>query len=412
MNHATSCIDQWITPLRPTLPDLTDRHIARLARLESDLTEILAAAPVAGAPASVRLLAVRHRLAERVRTDNHHSSSETGATRAMANALAGFVCGFHDLDLRDAVGPGHGRMILKHATEPTRRRWRTRLAGGDLVGIAATERHGGSRLQEITTRATAKPGGGWWISGEKCWVSRLTESAAFVVFFKNPEHRITAAVVEAQAPGLDRSPITPSGLAGWNWGTLALTDVPVGGKDLLGGDGGGLEVFRQHFAAFRPLVAATALGTAASAHTQVAATLTARAATGLLPRLRDTALVTLGRTHAEINAALLSAIAAMRLTASGSPHADLWSREVKAHAVDTAHRALQELPLLVGAGSFRADSALAKARADVGGLLYADGIHDSLLRSAGRTHTTPAPAEIPRLRLAADAGNLRYPAPA
>ncbi|MEU3787828.1 hypothetical protein [Streptomyces sp900129855] len=76
------------------------------------------------------------------------------------------------------------------------------------------------------------------------------------------------------------------------------------------------------------------------------------------------------------------------------------------------HRALQELPLLVGAGGFRADSALAKARADVGGLLYADGIHDSLLRSAVRTLTTPAPVETPRLKPPADPDNLRHPAPA
>lgn len=404
MNHTRTCIDQWITPLRPVLPDLTDWHIARLARLEADLTEILAATPAAGVPASVRLLAVRRRLAERVRTNTNRSSGDTGETKAMAEALAGFVCGFHDLDLRDAVGPGHGRMILGHGIEPVRRRWRARLTGGDLVGIAATERHGGSRLQEITTRASVRPGGGWWINGEKCWVSRLTESAAFVVFFKNPDGKITAAVIEAGAPGLERGPITPSGLGGWDWGTLALTDVVVSEGDLLGGDGGGLTVFRRHFAAFRPLVAATALGTAAGAHTQVTATLAARVATGLLPRLRDTALVTLGRTHAEINAALLSSIAAARLTASGSPQADLWSREVKAHAVEAAHRALQELPLLVGAGGFRADSALAKARADVGGLLYADGIHDSLLRSAGRTLTTPAPAGIPRPRPAENIG--------
>ncbi|MFD4210202.1 acyl-CoA dehydrogenase family protein, partial [Micromonospora tulbaghiae] len=355
------------------------------------------------ARASVRLLAVRRRLAERVRTDSQHSS-DAAETKAMNDTLAGFVCGFHDLDLRDAVGPGHGRMILRHGTETVRRYWRARLAGGDLVGIAASERHGGSRLQEITARATVRPRGGWWINGEKCWVSRLTESAAFVVFFKNPHNKITAAVVEADTPGLERGPIVPSGLAGWDWGTLALTDVHVSEHDLLGGDGGGLTVFREHFAAFRPLVAATALGTAAGAHTQVATTLTARTATGLLPRLRDTTLVTLGRTHAEINAALLSSLAAARLTASTSPHADLWSREVKAHAVDTAHRALQELPLLVGAGGFRADSTLAKARADIGGLLYADGIHDSLLRSAGRTLTTP-PAAIPPPRTNTNTGH-------
>lgn len=399
MDHTTACTDRWITPLRPALPDLTDGHIARLARLEADLAEILAATPATGIRASARLLAVRRRLAERVRAD--HARSDGPQTRAMAEALTGFVCGFYDLDLRDAVGPGHGRMILRHGSEPVRRRWRARLEGGDLVGIAATERHGGSRLQEITTRATARPDGGWGVNGEKCWVSRLTESAAFVVFFKNPLGTITAAAVEATAPGLERGPIVPSGLGGWDWGTLAFNDVHVKEEDLIGGDGGGLEVFRQHFAAFRPLVAATALGTAAGTHTQVAATLTARAATGLLPRLRDTALVTIGRTHAEINAALLAALAAARLTASKSDAADVWSREVKAHAVDAAHRAVHELPLLVGAGGFRAASALAKARADIGGLLYADGIHDSLLRSAGRALTLPTGQMAERMHPAA-----------
>jgi hypothetical protein len=96
--------------------------------------------------------------------------------------------------------------------------------------------------------ATAKPGGGWWLNGEKCWVSRLTESAAFVVFFKDDDDGITAAVVEAKAVGLERGPVVPAGLGGWDWGTLAFTDVHVSEDDLLGGSGGGLEVFRRHFA--------------------------------------------------------------------------------------------------------------------------------------------------------------------
>ncbi|MEH0416007.1 acyl-CoA dehydrogenase family protein [Streptomyces sp. B21-083] len=397
--NGTESVSSWITPLRPALTDLSDRHLERLHRLESDLSEVLAAAPASGVGPSARLLAVRRRLAERVRAG--HTPTDSPSVTALTEALAGFVCGFHDLDLRDAVGPGHGRMILRHGTGLVRRRWSARLAGGDLVGIAATERHGGSRLQKITTRAVPRPGGGWWLNGEKCWVSRLTESAAFVVFFKNPDGHIAAAVIDARAPGLERGPVIPAGLGGWAWGSLSFTDVPVDEADLLAGPDGGLAVFREHFAAFRPLVAATALGTAAGVHSQVTATLTARLTTGILPRLRDTTLVTLGRTHAELNSALLAALAAARITTAGSGQADMWSRGVKAHAVDTAHHAVAELSLLVGASGFQADSALAKARGDLGGLLYADGIHDSLLRSVGRTLTTPtAQAALPHPRTA------------
>ncbi|MGA5823517.1 acyl-CoA dehydrogenase family protein [Kitasatospora sp. NPDC094028] len=177
-------------------------------------------------------------------------------------------------------------------------------------------------------------------------------------------------------------------MAGWAWGSLSFTGVEITEADLLGPLGDGLPVFREHFASFRPLVTATALGTAA--------TLTARVTSGSLPRLRDTARVTLARTHAELNAALLAALTSARLTAAGHPQADLWSRSVKATAVDTAHRTTSDLTLLVGAAAFQADSTLAKTRNDLGGLLYADGIHDSLLRSADRTLTTAARIPAPR----------------
>ncbi len=48
------------------------------------------------------------------------------------------------------------------------RRWEpSRLAAGALVGIAATERHGGSRIHEISTSASLTDGGRWLLSGEE-----------------------------------------------------------------------------------------------------------------------------------------------------------------------------------------------------------------------------------------------------
>jgi alkylation response protein AidB-like acyl-CoA dehydrogenase len=252
------------------------------------------------------------------------------------------------------------------------------------VGIAATERHGGSRLREITTAARSRQDGDWLLSGEKCWVSRLDEAVAFVVFFRAPGGDITAALVPQDAPGLHRRPARPAGLAGWSWGALELVDVVVVPEDLVGAEGDGLDVFDEHFSHYRPLVTMTALGAAAGVHAAVSATLRARTTIGIVSRPRDTAMIALGRSHIELNAALLTALATITFGDLNPATADLWARSVKAFGIDSAYRASCELPLLIGALGFTARSHLVKARNDLAGLLYADGIHDSLYRSAGR----------------------------
>jgi alkylation response protein AidB-like acyl-CoA dehydrogenase len=306
-----------------------------------------------------------------------------------------FIAGFYDTDLRDVAGPGHGRMIQTHGTAALRATWQPRLASGELVGIAATERHGGSRLPAITTTARCRPDGGWWLTGEKTWISRLNEAGAFVVFAAIENHGVSAALVSADAPGLARTANPPAGLSGWSWGSLHLSEVPLREEDLIGAPGDGLRVFDEHFAVFRPLVTATALGTAAGVHAAVTGILRARLACGILTSLRDTALVRLGESHAQINAALLHSLAALRLTETNSPHAAVFSRTGKATGVATAHRAANELPLLVGAFGFQDGHRLVKARHDLDALLLADGIGEELLRSAGRI-LTGTPTETRR----------------
>jgi alkylation response protein AidB-like acyl-CoA dehydrogenase len=114
-------------------------------------------------------------------------------------------------------------------------------------------------------------------------------------------------------------------------------------------------------------------------------TLAARHRIRQLSQLRDTALTTVGRTAAELNSALLSAVTSARLTAQASSQAEVWARAVQAHGVQTAISAVEDLAPLIGASGFRAESPVAKARQDLDGLRYADGIHDSLPRSVGKT---------------------------
>jgi alkylation response protein AidB-like acyl-CoA dehydrogenase len=81
------------------------------------------------------------------------------------------------------------------------------------------------------------------------------------VFVRNPDSRISAVLVDADDPRVERDVIEPFGLGGWRWGVLRLHDLPVDpAAALLGEPGAGLEIFQQHFTRFRPLVTATALG--------------------------------------------------------------------------------------------------------------------------------------------------------
>src|ERR1039457_5211238 len=261
------------------------------------------------------------------------------------------------------------------------------------------------------TAAVPRRDGSWAVSGTKSWISRLDEAAVFCVFFKDPADRLTAGVVDAGAAGLYRRPVTPAGLSGWAWGELHLDGVRLR-RDILARPGKGMDLLREHFAHYRPLVAATALGAAAAACDSVAAHLDTRRKAGFITGPRDNALITLGRAYAQINAAMLAALTAQRLSQACDEMAELWGCAAKAHGAAVAYTAASELALLAGAPGFAADSQLAKARRDLNGLLYADGIHDSLYRTVGRTLTTGLlrpDARVPLPRVAADRQSASCP---
>ncbi|MGV9976088.1 hypothetical protein ACWDUH_00225 [Micromonospora wenchangensis] len=94
----------------------------------------------------------------------------------------------------------------------------------------------------------------------------------------------------------------------------------------------------------------------------------------------------------------MAALTTSRLAADSHPHADFAARVGKAAGVDTAVRAVADLAPLIGAAGFQRAHPIAKARADLTGLLYADGIHDSLYRSGGITLLTEPVTEVAPIR--------------
>jgi alkylation response protein AidB-like acyl-CoA dehydrogenase len=68
----------------------------------------------------------------------------------------------------------------------------------------------------------------------------------------------------------------------------------------------------------------------------------------------------------------------------GGSRAEIWGCAIKAFADAATSAAVSELSLLAGAAGWVVGSPLEKAVRDLRALQYADGIHDSLYRSAGR----------------------------
>lgn len=420
MTTAAGGAVNWLTPLQPGIAELTDLDVRRLGRFEETLHTLLAMYPcgpgVEPRQRSQRLARVRRELAEMGYLGWAVPASDGGSGGpALVQTLIQFICGYHDADLRDSTGLGHGRLIARHAALPVRDRWLPRLLTGEIAGIAITEPQGGSQVHATTTAAVALPDGTWRVTGTKTCISRLDEAAVFIAFFKDPAGRLTAGVVDAGAARLCRRRITPAGLSGWSWGALEFQDVRLGLSSVLGRPGDGMALLREHFAYYRPLVAATALGGAAAFHDHVTAHLCARRNARLIADLRDNALIALGRAYAQINTALLGAANAYRLANCGDQRAEMWGCAVKAHAADIAHTVASDLALLAGAAEFTIASRLVKIERDLRALLYADGIHDSLYRAAGRALTAShlaAPDAIPVPRIPSGVSDLLQVRPA
>lgn len=121
-------ITTWLHPLQQIIDPTGNVDWSRLACLDSELTALLETYPVgpalaAGLERSDRLLLIRQGMAAR----GFRSSS------ALFQLLAQFLCGYHDMDLRDTIGLGHGRLIAEYAPEQAQDRWMGRLNRGELA---------------------------------------------------------------------------------------------------------------------------------------------------------------------------------------------------------------------------------------------------------------------------------------
>jgi alkylation response protein AidB-like acyl-CoA dehydrogenase len=146
-------------------------------------------------------------------------------------------------------------IIARHGTEEQRERWLPPMASGSMkMAFAITEPDAGTNSHRISTSAT-RDGDGWVMRGTKYYISGVDESAAVLVVARtggDPESgraELSLFIVDADAPGLERSLIPVEIVAPEKQFTLFFDGVRVGADRLVGTEGNGL---RQVFVGLNP----------------------------------------------------------------------------------------------------------------------------------------------------------------
>ena len=317
---------RWLEPLLPAFPGLTAQDAAMLCRFEDALRGLLEAHPVtrpvrrrtSGAGTCGRSGARLARsgylaLAVPARDGGH------GGHPATVQVLLQFICGYHDVDLRDSTGLGHGRLIAAHATPQVRDRWLPRLLAGAVPGIAITEPHGGTQVHATATHATPAAGGTWRVIRHQDLDQPPDRGRRLLRLL----HRAGRGAHRRRHRRPRRRPVPPADHPG---GPVRLG---LGRTATRRRDRPAVRhprpARRRDAAAARPLRPLPAPGRGDRTRRGSrrprpdCGLLASRCQAGAIARVRDNALITLGRTWAQVNAALLAAVTAHQLAERRAP---------------------------------------------------------------------------------------------
>lgn len=132
-----------------------------------------------------------------------------------------------------------------------------------------TEPGAGSDARQISTRAV-RDGDDYIINGEKIFIT-MAMVADFIILFavtgvdetpKGPRKRITCFLVDKDLPGITVRPLDLLGNRGFKSCSIALEDVRVPARNILGEEGGGFAIAKNWIFSGRVMLAANMVGLA------------------------------------------------------------------------------------------------------------------------------------------------------
>lgn len=143
------------------------------------------------------------------------------------------------------------------------------ISGERWECFGLTEPGAGSDARQIATRAV-RDGDDYIINGEKIFIT-MAMVADFIILFavtgtdetpKGPRKRITCFLVDKDLPGITVRPLELLGNRGFKSCSIALEDVRVPARNILGEEGGGFAIAKSWIFSGRVMLAANMVGLA------------------------------------------------------------------------------------------------------------------------------------------------------
>jgi isovaleryl-CoA dehydrogenase len=155
--------------------------------------------------------------------------------------------------------------IRRHGTPQQKRRYLPPLLSGEHVGALAMSEPGtGSDVVGMQLRAEHK-GDRYFLNGSKMWITNGPDADTLVVYAKTDagagSRGITAFIVERGFSGFTAAQkLDKLGMRGSNTSELVFQDCEVPAENVLGSDGGGIEVLMSGLDYERTVLAGGPLG--------------------------------------------------------------------------------------------------------------------------------------------------------
>ncbi|MEE1819433.1 acyl-CoA/acyl-ACP dehydrogenase [Streptomyces sp. SP18ES09] len=176
-----------------------------------------------------------------------------------AAAFEGVAAGGRDLGfcLSMVAQAGLIRSLSTYGTPDQRQYWIPRLLDGEVGATALTETTGGSDVTRIKSAATSAPDGTYRLTGHKDHITNGPAADLALILGRVPEagkRDITLFLVDLHAQGVTRgAPEDMMGNRTSPTGPIALDDVRVESRNILGEIGGGVDLIYDTIALDRLL---------------------------------------------------------------------------------------------------------------------------------------------------------------
>ncbi len=159
------------------------------------------------------------------------------------------------------------RTIEKYASESMKNKYLNQMASGRIFTSGAmTESAAGSNPRAMTSVAIADGENGWLLTGSKRWVGMGASASVIAVYVHQLDVNenwlgMSGFLIPQDTPGLNIGQDSPTmGIQGFSKNSIDMDNIKVSTENLLGTEGGGMEIAQDNMMYIRLCISAATVG--------------------------------------------------------------------------------------------------------------------------------------------------------